>query len=82
MVEAVSSNLKIVHVQRDVDLQRCRDDQEFRLRMRVYLVGAIILSALLAFGIWLADEMMETQKVQGCYASGAYSCSSFLPPSP
>ena len=77
MVEAVSSNLKIVHVQRDVDLQRYRDDQEFRLRMRVNLVGAIILSALLAFGIWLADEMMETQKVQGCYASGAYSCSSF-----
>ena len=75
MVEAVSSNLKIVHVQRDVDLQRYRDDQEFRLRMSVYLVGAIVLSPLLALGIWLADEMVETQKVQGCYASGAHSCS-------
>jgi hypothetical protein len=43
--------------------------------MRVNLVSAIILSALLAFGIWLADEMVETQKFQGCYASGAHSCS-------
>jgi hypothetical protein len=43
--------------------------------MRVNLVGAIILSALLAFGIWLADEMVETKKFHGCYASGAHSCS-------
>ena len=75
MVAAVPSHLKIVHVQQDVDLQRYLEDQEFRLRMRVNLVSAIILSALLAFGIWLADEMVETQKFQGCYASGAHSCS-------
>jgi hypothetical protein len=56
-----------VHVQPDVDLQRYLDEQEFRLGMRVNL-GAIILSTLLAFGIWLAGEMVETQKVQGCYA--------------
>jgi hypothetical protein len=75
MAAAVPSHLKIVPVQRDADLQRYLDDQEFRLRMRVNLVGAVILSALLALGIWLADKMVETQKVQGCYASGAHSCS-------
>ena len=51
------------------------DRAEFRQRMKINCFAAAILIALLSFGIWLADEMVATQKVQGCYASGYHSCS-------
>jgi hypothetical protein len=75
MVPASRSHLKIVDVQRDVDLQRNREDEEFRHRMKVNFVAFIVLLGLLTFGIWLVKAMVEAEKVQGCYASGAYSCS-------
>lgn len=51
------------------------DRAEFLHRMKVNCFAAAVLIALLSFGIWLADEMVATQKVQGCYASGYHSCS-------
>jgi hypothetical protein len=76
MVSAAPTRLRIVQDQRQVDPQRNREDQdEFRHRMKVNFVAAIVLLALLTFGIWLADAMVDAQKVQGCYASGAHSCS-------
>ena len=76
MVSATPSHLKNVDVRLDVDPLTFREEEdEFRHRMKVNFVAAIVLLALLIFGIWLADAMVETQKVQGCYASGARSCS-------
>jgi len=61
---------------RSADHWRDREDEEeYRVRMRLNLVAAIVILGLLTFGIWLADEMVEAQKVQGCYASGFHSCS-------
>jgi len=61
---------------RPVDRRRDREDEEeYRARMRMNFVAAIVILGLLTFGIWLADEMVEAQKVQGCYASGFHSCS-------
>jgi hypothetical protein len=76
MTSASRSQLKVVDVQRDVDPRRYREDEdEFRHRMKVNFVAAIALLVVLTFGIWLANAMVDTQKVQGCYASGARSCS-------
>jgi len=75
MASASPSYLKIVHVRQDADLQRYRDEEEFRHRMKVNFAGAVVLLVLLTFGIWLANEMVEAHKVQGCYASGVHSCS-------
>ena len=59
-----------------VDTQRYDEDRaEFRQRMKMNCVAAVVIVALLSIGIWLANAMVETQKVQGCYASGARSCS-------
>lgn len=59
-----------------VDPQRYDEDRaEFRQRMKMNCVAAVVIVALLSIGIWLANAMVETQKVQGCYASGARSCS-------
>jgi uncharacterized membrane protein len=61
---------------RSADHRRDREDEEeYRVRMRLNLVAAIVILGLLTFGIWLADEMVAAQKVQGCYASGFHSCS-------
>ena len=73
MLPASRSHLKIVDVQRDVDLQRNREDEEFRHRMKVNFVAFIVLLGLLTFGIWFANAMAEAEKVQGCYASGVHS---------
>src|SRR5215469_16486007 len=49
------------------------DRAEFRQRMKINCFAAAVLIALLSFGIWLADEMVATEKAQGCYASGYHS---------
>jgi hypothetical protein len=78
MISASTAHLKLVHGQRDVDLQRKREDEdEFRQRMKVNLAAAIVLLGVLAIGFWLVDAMVGTQKVHGCYTSGAHSCSLF-----
>ena len=75
MVSASPSHPKIVDGQRDVDAQRREDEDEFRHRVKVNLVAAIVLLGLLTFGIWFVNAMVNAEKVQGCYASGPYSCS-------
>ena len=50
-------------------------DVEYRHRMQVNLVAALAVVALLTIGAWLANAMVESQRVQGCYASGARHCS-------
>jgi hypothetical protein len=65
-----AAHLKLVDSQRDEE-----DRAEFRQRMKMNCVAAVVIVALLSIGIWLANAMVETQKVQGCYASGARSCS-------
>jgi hypothetical protein len=67
---SAAPQLKLVEPDRDSE-----DRAEFRQRMKVNCFAAAVLVALLSLGIWLADEMVATQKVQGCYASGYHSCS-------
>ena len=43
--------------------------------MRVNLLATLAVAALIAIGIWIANGMVETQKAQGCYASGTRMCS-------
>ena len=76
MISTAPTLLKIVHVQRNVDPEQIREDKdEVRHRMKVNFAAAIVLLGLLTLGIWLVDALVDTQKVQGCYASGARSCS-------
>jgi hypothetical protein len=44
-------------------------------RMRVNLFAAVAIAVLIALGVWLANALVETQRVQGCYSSGARTCS-------
>jgi hypothetical protein len=48
---------------------------EYRVRMRLNMVAAIVLVALVGCGIWLANTMVASEKAQGCYSSGEHTCS-------
>jgi hypothetical protein len=50
-------------------------DVEYRHRMQVNLFAALAVVVLLSIGAWVANAMVESQRVQGCYASGARHCS-------
>ncbi len=43
--------------------------------MKINLLAAAAVAVLLAIGVWLAGEMMQSQRAQGCYASGSHTCS-------
>jgi len=49
--------------------------EEDRQRGRVNLFAAIAVVLLITAGWWLVSSFVETQKVQGCYASGTRYCS-------
>ena len=49
--------------------------EEDRQRGRVNLFAAIAVVLLIAAGWWLVNSFVESQKVQGCYASGTRYCS-------
>jgi hypothetical protein len=51
------------------------DLEEERYRDRVNLVAAIVVVLLIAAGWWMVSSVVETQKAQGCYASGTRYCS-------
>jgi hypothetical protein len=44
-------------------------------RHRVNLSAAIVVVLLVAAGLWIVNSLVDTQKVQGCYASGTRYCS-------
>jgi hypothetical protein len=50
-------------------------EDEYRQRIRVNLLAAVVLIALVGAGIWLANVMVATEKAQGCYTSGEHTCS-------
>ena len=50
-------------------------DDEYRHRMLVNLLAAMVLVALMGAGLWLVNTMVESQKAQGCYTSGERTCS-------
>lgn len=54
---------------------RDEDRDEFQQRMKMNCFAAAVIIALLIFGFWLVDAMVDVQKTQGCYASGVHSCS-------
>ena len=45
-------------------------------RGRINFFAAIALVLVIAAGWWLVNSLVETQRVQGCYASGTHYCSS------
>lgn len=54
---------------------RNEDRDEFQQRMKMNCFAAVVIIVLLILGFWLVDAMVDVQKTQGCYASGAHSCS-------
>jgi hypothetical protein len=44
-------------------------------RGRANLFAAVAVIVLLAVGWWMVNSFIETEKTQGCYASGARYCS-------
>ena len=65
---------------RDDFSHKCPSDEretedEYRHRVRVNLFATIALAGLLSVGVWLATEMIDIQKSQGCYVSGQRTCS-------
>lgn len=50
-------------------------EDEYRHRVRVNLFATLAVVALITIGVWIANMMVETQKAQGCYASGMRICS-------
>jgi hypothetical protein len=57
------------------DLDAGLESDEQRHRDRVNLLAAIAAILLIAAGWWIASSFVETQKAQGCYASGTRYCS-------
>jgi hypothetical protein len=57
------------------DLEAGSERDEDDDRARVNLFAAVALIVLIAFGWCLVTASIETQKAQGCYASGARYCS-------
>lgn len=49
--------------------------EEDRHRDRVNLFAAVAVVLLIAAGLWIVNSLVETEKVQGCYASGTRYCS-------
>jgi ferric-dicitrate binding protein FerR (iron transport regulator) len=49
--------------------------EDDRQRGRVNLFAAIAVVLLIAAGWWMVNSFVESQKVQGCYASGTRYCS-------
>lgn len=54
--------------------QEQQDRDDYRHRMIVNLVGLGFIVALIVAGIWLANMMAQTRKVQDCIASGRRNC--------
>jgi hypothetical protein len=52
-----------------------RPESEDDHRMRVNLFAAVAIIVLITVGMWLANALVETQRAQGCYSSGARTCS-------
>ena len=50
-------------------------DDDLRRRDRVNLFAAVVVVVLVTIGVWLANALVERQKVQGCYAAGTRYCS-------
>ena len=60
---------------KDADRGPTAASEDDRQRGRVNLFAAIAVVLLIAAGWWLVNSFVETQKVQGCYASGTRYCS-------
>jgi len=59
------------------DLAAERESDEEHYRLRVNLAAAVVAVVLIAAGWWIVNSLAETQKAQGCYASGSHYCSLF-----
>jgi hypothetical protein len=57
------------------DLKAEAESDEYLHRDRENLFAAVAAVLLIAAGLWIANSLIETQKVQGCYASGTRYCS-------
>ncbi len=57
--------------------------EEYRHRMAMNGLGALVLIALMAAGWWIADSMANLRKNQDCALSGRKNCETIeVPPRP
>jgi hypothetical protein len=70
-VQAEDDAVRVRNVADSEDRPESEDDH----RMRVNLFAAVAIILLITVGVWLANALVETQRAQGCYSSGARTCS-------
>jgi len=54
--------------------QQARDDEDYRHRMVVNVVGLAFCILLAIAGVWLVNEFAEMKRIQDCVLSGRSNC--------
>lgn len=55
---------------------------DYRHRMTMNIAAAAVLTLLMAFGLWLAEQMAENRAAQECLAMGARGACAAIPVPP
>jgi hypothetical protein len=50
------------------------DDEDYGHRMLINAIAFAVLSVIVFFGVWIADNMTERAKVQDCVLLGRTNC--------
>jgi hypothetical protein len=58
------------------------DADDYRHRMTMNIAAAAVLTLLMAFGLWLAEQMAENRHAQECLAMGARGACAAIPVPP
>jgi hypothetical protein len=54
--------------------QRLPQDEDYGHRMLMNALAFAVLSVMVFFGVWIADNMMQRTKVQDCVLLGRTNC--------
>jgi hypothetical protein len=50
------------------------EDEDYKHRMLMNALAFVVLSVMVFFGVWIADNMTERTKVQDCVLLGRNNC--------
>jgi hypothetical protein len=54
--------------------QQLPEDDDYEHRMLMNALAFVVLSVMVFFGVWIADNMMERTQVQDCILLGRNNC--------
>jgi hypothetical protein len=49
-------------------------EDDYRHRMKMNVLGLLVTILLVISGVWIADTMAETRKLQDCFLAGGRNC--------